>query len=85
MVARQTQVVRIPVIDERERAGRQRVPGERRNRIEGRLQLCPERLIHIVCPFSIVQHLTIDQMLAPWPKGNLFKFKMLRADQQLPL
>src|SRR5258705_12048991 len=50
MVARETQVVRIPVIDERERSRRQRVPGERRNRIEGGLQLCRERLIHMVCP-----------------------------------
>jgi hypothetical protein len=50
VVGRETQIVRIPVIDERERAGRQRVPGERRNRIEGGLQLCRERLIHMLCP-----------------------------------
>jgi hypothetical protein len=24
-------------------------------------------------------------MLALWPQGNLFEFKTLRADQQLPL
>src|ERR1700674_5890033 len=85
MVARETKIVRIPVIDERESAGRHRVPGKRRNRIENGPQLCPKRLIHTLCPSSIVQHLTIGQILTPWRRGNLFRFSTLATDQQLPL
>src|SRR6266851_7523911 len=78
MVARETKIIRIPVIDERESAGRHRVPGKRGNRIESGSQLCRKRLIHSLSSSSIVQHLTIGQMLARWWRGNLFRLSMLR-------